>query len=175
MRLPPRATRPSWGYMISKGATSIWERWDTDTQGSGMNGESQKILSGNLEAWFYQTLAGINYDPEQPGFRHILLRPHPLGDLTFARASYDSPHGSIISDWKIQDGTFCWNVTVPPSTTATVFVPTRDSQSVTESGKLASQSEGVRFLRMENAAAVYELGSGEDLFRSSNFVRMNPQ
>ncbi len=51
--------------MISTGATTIWERWDTDTQDGGMNGESQKILSGNFEAWCYQTLAGINYDPEQ--------------------------------------------------------------------------------------------------------------
>ncbi len=159
-----QTTRPSWGYMISKGATTIWERWDTDTQGSGMNGESQKILSGNLEAWFYQTLAGINYDPEQPGFRHILLRPHPVGDLTFARASFDSPHGPIISDWKIQEGAFCWNLTVPPNTTATVFVPARDSQAVTENGKPAEQAEGVRFLRQETGAAVYDIGSGSYSF-----------
>ncbi len=129
-----------------------------------MNGESQKILSGNLEAWFYQTLAGINYDPEQPGFRHILLRPHPVGDLTFARASFDSPHGPIISDWKIQEGAFCWNLTVPPNTTATVFVPARDSQAVTENGKPAEQAEGVRFLRQETGAAVYDIGSGSYSF-----------
>ena len=59
-----QTTRPSWGYMVSKGATTSWERWDTDIQDGGMNGESQKILSGNLEAWLYQTLGGINYDPE---------------------------------------------------------------------------------------------------------------
>ncbi len=63
-QIAQQTTRPSWGYMISKGATTSWERWDTDTQDGGMNGESQKILSGNLEAWCYQTLAGINYDPQ---------------------------------------------------------------------------------------------------------------
>ncbi len=62
-----RTDLPSWGYMISKGATTSWELWNSDTTGPGMNGESQKILSGNFEAWCYQTLGGINYDPEQPG------------------------------------------------------------------------------------------------------------
>ena len=74
-QIATRTDRPSWGYMVSKGATTSWERWDTDTQDGGMNGESQKILSGNFEAWCYQTLAGINYDPEQPGFKHIVLAP----------------------------------------------------------------------------------------------------
>ncbi len=78
-----QTTRPSWGYMVSKGATTSWERWDTDIQDGGMNGESQKILSGNFEAWCYQTLGGINYDPERPGFKHVILRPRPVGDLTF--------------------------------------------------------------------------------------------
>ena len=127
-----QTTRPSWGYMISKGATSIWERWDSDTQGSGMNGESQKILSGNLEAWFFQTLAGINYDPEQPGFHHIILRPRPVGDLTFVNASHRSLYGKISSHWKIDGGNFLWDISIPPNTTGTVFVPARDRLSVTE-------------------------------------------
>ena len=58
-----QTTRPSWGYMVSKGATTSWERWDTDIQDGGMNGESQKILSGNLEAWLYQTLGGHQLNP----------------------------------------------------------------------------------------------------------------
>jgi len=81
--------------MVSKGATTSWERWDTDTQDGGMNGESQKILSGNFEAWCYQTLGGINYDPEQPGFKHILLRPCPVGDLRWVRAAHTSMYGKI--------------------------------------------------------------------------------
>ena len=99
-----QTTRPSWGYMVSKGATTTWERWDTDIQDGGMNGESQKILSGNFEAWVYQTLGGINYDPERPGFKHIILRPRPAGDLSFVRASHRSMYGSIVSDWKIDGG-----------------------------------------------------------------------
>ncbi len=161
-----QTTRPSWGYMVSKGATTSWERWDTDTQDGGMNGESQKILSGNLEAWHYQTLGGINYDPERPGFKHVILRPHPVGDLTFVRSEHRSLYGPIVSRWRIEGGAFVWNIAVPPNTTATVFVPARAATDVTEEGKSAAQSEGVRFLRMEAGAAVYAIGSGTYAFRS---------
>ena len=161
-----QATRPSWGYMVSKGATTSWERWDTDIQDGGMNGESQKILSGNLEAWMYQTLGGINYDPEHPGFNHIILRPRPVGDLTFVRASHRSLYGLIRSDWTIEGGAFLWNVAVPPNTTATVYVPAKDTGAVTEGNKPAGEAEGVRFLRMEAGSAVYSVGSGTYAFRS---------
>jgi alpha-L-rhamnosidase len=152
--------------MISKGATTIWERWDTDIQDGGMNGESQKILSGNLEAWFYQTLGGINYDPEHPGFKMAVLRPHPVGDLSFVRAAHRSLYGPIVSDWKIDGGAFAWKVSVPPNTTATVYVPAKDAAGVTEGGKPAGEAEGVRFLRLDDGAAVYAVGSGSYAFRS---------
>ena len=128
--------------MVSKGATTSWERWDTDIQDGGMNGESQKILSGNLEAWCYQTLGGINYDPERPGFKHIILRPRPVGDLTFVRAAHRSLYGPIESDWKIEGGAFLWNVAVPPNTTATVYVPARDAAAVTEGGEAGRPGRG---------------------------------
>ncbi len=161
-----QTTRPSWGYMISKGATTIWEVWDSDTQGGGMNGESQKILSGNLEAWMYQTLGGINYDPERPGFKHIILRPRPVGDLTFVKASHRCLYGTIVSDWKIDGGSFHWHITVPPNTTAAVYVPAMEGGIVTESGHPAAAAPGVTFLRMDGPAAVYEIGSGTYSFVS---------
>ncbi|MDG3006093.1 family 78 glycoside hydrolase catalytic domain [Paludisphaera mucosa] len=161
-----QTTRPSWGYMVSKGATTSWERWDTDTQDGGMNGESQKILSGNLEAWLYQTLGGINYDPERPGFKHSILRPWPVGDLTSVHASHKSLYGPIASDWKIEDAAFVWTVTVPPNTTAAIHVPSTDPAAVTEGGQPAGHAPGVRFERAEPGFAVYSVGSGTYAFRS---------
>ena len=161
-----QTTRPSWGYMVSKGATTSWERWDTDIQDGGMNGESQKILSGNLEAWMYQTLGGINYDPDRPGFKHIILRTRPVGDLTFVKSSHRSLYGPIISDWKIEGGAFVWNVAVPPNTTATIYVPANDAAAVTEGNQPIGQSKGVQFLRMEAGSAVYSVGSGTYAFRA---------
>ena len=131
-----------------------------------MNGESQKILSGNLEAWMYQTLGGINYDPEHPGFKHIILHPHPVGDLTFVEASHRSMYGNIVSEWKKEGGAFLWTVAVPPNTTATVYVPANDASAVTEGNQPAGQAVGVRFLRMEGGASVYSVGSGTYAFRS---------
>ncbi len=162
-----RKTRPSWGYMVSKGATTIWERWDTDTQDGGMNGESQKILSGNLEAWLYQALGGINYDPERPGFKHVIMRPRIVGDLSSVRASYRSLYGPILSEWRVSGRSLVWTLAVPPNTTATVYVPSSDVNAVTEGGKPAGESDGVRFLRNEGGASVYAVGSGAYSFRST--------
>ena len=159
-KIATQTTRPSWGYMISKGATTIWERWDTDTQDGGMNGESQKILSGNLEAWMYQTLGGINYDPERPGFKHIILRPRPVGDLKWVKSSLRSLHGPIVSEWTRDAAAFTWTVVVPPNTTATVHVPTTDPAGVTEGGKPVIEAAGVRSGRFNVGSAVYEVGSG---------------
>jgi alpha-L-rhamnosidase len=166
-----QTTKPSWGYMVSKGATTVWERWDTDVQDGGMNGESQKILSGNLEAWLYQTLGGINYDPDHPGFKHIFLHPRPVGDLAFVRCSHRSMYGDIVSDWKVEGNAFHWAVTIPPNTTATVFVPAKAAKAVREGDKAAGEAEGVKFLRMEGNAAVYEIGSGKYSFVSSSWAR----
>jgi alpha-L-rhamnosidase len=162
-----QTTRPSWGYMISKGATAIWERWDSDTKGAGMNSEALLILSGNLDAWFYQTLAGINYDPEQPGFKRIIIRPQPVGDLTWVKAHHDSMYGRIVNNWKRQGDRLTMDVVIPANTTATVYVPSRDAESVTESGRPAAQAYGVKLLRVEDDNAVCELGSGSYQFGST--------
>jgi alpha-L-rhamnosidase len=130
-----------------------------------MNGESQCILSGNLAAWFYQTLAGINYNAENPGFKHINLRPRPVGDLQFVKAWHESPYGRISSEWKIENGTFRWQFTVPPNTTATVHVP-GEASKITESGEAAAMVRGVRLVRADEGAVVYEVGSGSYTFVS---------
>jgi len=163
-----QTTRPSWGYMISKGATTIWERWDTDTQPSGMNSETLLILAGNLDAWFYQTLAGINYDPESPGFKHIILKPHLLGNLNFVNAQHKSMYGTTISNWSIEGDTFHWKLTIPANTTATVYIPAESPDAVTESGKSIQDTYSfVKFIKMQAGRAVYQIGSGSYTFEST--------
>jgi len=162
-----QTTRPSWGYMIGKGATTIWERWDCDTRDPGMNSEALLIQAGNLDAWFYQTLAGINYDREMPGFKHIIIRPRPPGDLMWVKAHYDSSYGRIVSNWTRGGDMLTMEVTIPANTTATVYVTAKDSAGVTESGKQADKAEGVKFLRMDKREAVYEVGSGHYQFQSA--------
>jgi len=162
-----RTERPSWGYMISKGATTSWERWDTDTQDGGMNGESQKILSGNFEAWCYQALAGINYDPEEPGFKHVVVRPRILGNLEWVDASHRSMYGKIQSRWRREQDRISLRISVPPNTRATVYVPSDDPAGVREGESPAEKSDGVRLLRVEPDAVVFAVGSGDYTFLSS--------
>jgi len=164
--LATQTTQPSWGYMVEKGATTPWERWDTDTGDPSMNSEMLLILAGNLDAWFYQTLAGINPDPTSPGFKHFTIAPKLVGDLKWVKAQFDSPHGRIVSNWQRDGLNLTMVVTIPANTTATVHIPARDSAAVTEGGKPPAQIGGLKYLRTEDGAAIYEVASGTYRFRS---------
>lgn len=166
-----QTTRPSWGYMISRGATSVWERWDMDTRDPAMNGESQMILAGDLVAWMYQTLGGIERDPSEPAFHRIILRPRIVGDLSSVHASFKSMYGPIVSDWRIEAGKFKWNLSIPPNTSATIYIPSKGQTDVRESGRPATQSEGVAFLRQGEEGVVYQVGSGRFQFESDSTLR----
>ncbi|MFT3746668.1 MAG: family 78 glycoside hydrolase catalytic domain [Agriterribacter sp.] len=156
-----RTDLPSWGYMISKGATTSWELWNSDTTGPGMNGESQKILSGNFEAWCYQTLAGINYDVAQPGFKHIILKPEPVGDLTAVKGSFKSLYGIIKSEWKITDNNkFNWKFSIPPNTGATVYIPCDNIQSIQLNGKPPGNDQIRPGNGVDIGKIILQLGSG---------------
>ncbi len=131
-------TWPSWLYPVTKGATTIWERWDgwTDDKGfqdAGMNSFNHYAY-GAIGEWMYSRVAGIDLDPEAPAYKRILFGAHPGGEFTYAKASLESMYGRIVSDWKIEGGTFTWNVVVPPNTTARIAFPAGCSE-VAEGGK----------------------------------------
>ena len=111
-------------------------------------------------------MAGIRPDMDLPAFKHIVMRPTPVGNLSFVKASYKSSYGKIESSWKISGGQFVWDITVPVNTTATVHVPSGDPGRVTESAKQANEAHGVKYLGTEAGAAVYEIGSGIYQFKS---------
>lgn len=151
-------TYPSWGYMVEQGATTIWELWNGNTADPTMNSGNHVMLIGDLVVWLYEDLAGIAPDDAQPGFKHILMQPRPVGDLTFVKASHRSPYGLIRSEWRRNGDTFDWQIEVPANTTATVYVPATKPENVKADGLTAS--------RFENARAVFELGSGTYHFTS---------
>jgi alpha-L-rhamnosidase len=151
---------PGWGYMLANGATTLWEQW---------NGYYSHIHScfASPGGWFYQSLAGIQPDSAAPGFRKIIIRPALVGDVTWVKAHHDSVHGRIVSNWRREGQKLMMEVTIPANTTGTVFVPAKNAEVVTESGQPASKAAGVTFLRMENNAAVYAVGSGTYRFQST--------
>ena len=162
-RVLQQRTWPSYGYWIDRGATTMWERW-TDV---GSNDDSRNhIMFGDVSAWFYKYLAGIRAG--SPGFKTVILQPHVLGDLTFARASYNSAQGRIESNWTRNGNTFQWQVTVPTNTTATVMVPcaAADQAAITEGGKPIGQVKSIRPLSYKNGYATFSVGSGTYNFAS---------
>jgi alpha-L-rhamnosidase len=124
------------------------------------------MLVGDLVIWFYEYLAGIAPDDANPGFKHIIMRPHPVGDLKFVKASFRSPYGLVRSEWQKEGDQFDWQITVPPNTTATVYIPAKDADAVTESGVSAKEADGVKFVGAENDRAVFQLSSGDYHFVS---------
>ena len=152
---------PGYAYQLKKGATALTEAWDTNPTSS-----QNHCMLGHIEEWFYRGLGGIKFDPSAPGFKKIVIKPQIVGDLKSVECRYDSPYGQIISDWNRDGKKIAMHVTIPPNTTATVFVPAKDEASVTESGKPAVNAKSVKFLRTENNAAVYAVGSGTYQFQS---------
>ncbi|MHC4540929.1 MAG: alpha-L-rhamnosidase C-terminal domain-containing protein, partial [Planctomycetota bacterium] len=134
-------------------------------QDPGMNSFNHYAF-GSVGRWLFNTVAGI--DTDGAGYKRIVIRPRP-GAITSARASYDSIHGTIISDWRLSNGTFTLNTTIPPNTTATVYVPSAGLKRVTESGQPAARAEAVHFLYMDGNDAVFTVGSG-----SYHFVSKTP-
>ena len=167
-RLLNNDTFPSWGYSIKQGATTIWERWDGWTQEKGFQDPGMNSFNhyslGSVGEWMYKSVAGIDLDPDQPGYKHILLHPRPGGGLTYAKASYNSLYGKIVSEWHLEEGGLWYHIEVPANTTATVFVPAKDAAKVKEGLRKTDTSAGVHFLRMEDSCAVYEVGSGSYTF-----------
>lgn len=150
-RVAGQKTLPSWGWWIEQGATTMWEQWNgTDSR--------NHIMFGEIAAWFYKALAGINPDPNAPGFKHVLISPHPAGDLTYARASHESAYGRIESGWTRKDGTFRLEVKIPANTSATVTLPAEAKATITEGGKPATLTGRT------TTHAMVEIGSGHYVF-----------
>lgn len=143
--------KPGYGYMLKKGETSLTEAWDANLTTS-----HNHFMLGQITEWFYHDLAGIASDPAGPGFKRIIIKPQPVGDLQWAKASYDSVRGKIVSEWKREGEKFTLKVAIPANTTATVFVP----------GKSPAEASGVKRLREEDGRAVFAVGSGEWVLES---------
>lgn len=122
---------PGYGFQIELGVTTLTEQWDP-RKGMSWN----HFMMGQIEEWFYKSLAGIKPDMNAPGFKHFFIEPAPVGDLTFVNASYMSMYGLIESKWKIENNRFEIQITVPVNTTATLKLPGREKKVVKlDSGK----------------------------------------
>ena len=129
---------PSWLYQVKKGATTIWEHWDSYTKEKGFGGQNamnsfNHYSLGSVLSWLYHTGLGIQRDETKPGYQHILLKPQP-GPLEFMKGSVDSPYGVISAGWERKGDKIEYQVTIPVNTTATLFKNTQDPADTVELG-----------------------------------------
>jgi alpha-L-rhamnosidase len=159
---------PSWLYPITQGATTIWERWDgqkpdSSFQDVGMNSFNHYAY-GAIGDWMVRTVAGLDLDETQPGYRHLLVAPQPGGGLTSAKAELLTPYGSAASGWTLADGRMRVTVRVPPNARATVRLPSARVGAVTEGGRAVATAEGVSAATQSGDTTVLSIGSGEYVF-----------
>ena len=152
---------PGWGHLLRNGATTIGESWDED---------SSLLHSSYLYvgAWFIHGVLGIQPDAAAPGFKHFSIRPAPVDQpaLTWARGDYDSSHGRIDVAWRRTGEDFELDVTVPPNTSASVYVPATSAAVVTEGGKPLARVAGIESVAMDGDRAVVSVLSGTYRFKS---------
>lgn len=155
--LATQTTYPSWGYMLEKGATTLWELWQ-DKTGPSMNSHNHPMF-GSLGAFFYYGLAGIHLDAQAPGWERVRIEPSVVRDLRWAAASIETLRGTVASSWQQTEEGLRLEVTIPVGSTAEVHVPKLglDKPAVTESGKAVAGREA-------GEAIVFEVGSGSYRF-----------
>ncbi len=157
-------TYPSWGYMAENGATTIWELWNGNTANPGMNSQNHVMLLGDLLVWFYENLAGIRTNKNDVAFKKIIMKPTIPAGLDFVKASYNSFHGLIKSEWKNSVDKFEWKISIPANTSATLYIPAGDIDEITENGKAVSSIPEIKFIKEDDGVVVLEVPSGNYSF-----------
>jgi alpha-L-rhamnosidase len=136
-KIASQETFPSWGWWIVNGATTLYENWPIDAKSDiSMN----HIMFGEIGAWLYKGIGGVMPDPQQPGFKNVLLKPQFVQGLTHFEATHEGPYGTIRSAWKRVGKGVAYTVVIPPNSTATVTLPIAKGQKVVEGGKPFTQA-----------------------------------
>lgn len=165
-----RKKYPSWLYPVTRGATTIWERWDGirpdgTFQDPGMNSFNHYAY-GAVGNWLYTNVAGLSTDPGYPGYKRIIIKPYVTDRLTFAKASYHSVHGLIISEWQCTDKKLKIHVVIPANTTALIEIPAKEAADVLEKGIPVINLKGINMVGTEGDRVILEVGSGKYDFQT---------
>ncbi|MFI5236044.1 MAG: family 78 glycoside hydrolase catalytic domain, partial [Gemmatimonadales bacterium] len=162
-------TYPSWLYPITRGATTMWERWDGIRPDGTFEDPSMNSFNhyafGAIGAWMYRVIGGLDVDPAAPGYKHALIAPRPGGGLTSAHTALETSYGTLATTWQLDSAEFSLEVTVPPNTSASITLPETTPAEVLEGGQGLSRTAGVRSVEPRGHDVLVEVGSGHYLFR----------
>ncbi|WP_107070254.1 family 78 glycoside hydrolase catalytic domain [Streptomyces sp. AcH 505] len=137
LALAQRKDEPSFGYMVTQGPGTIWEKWNNSSSPDGTSSKDHIGLAGSIGQWYYQQLAGIQAGDTGSGFSTLTLAPSVVGDLTHVTASQQTVRGKVESSWKRDGSTLTYHAVVPVGATATVKLPLLGGagSTVRESGR----------------------------------------
>jgi len=151
---------PSWLYPVKNGATTIWERWDGQKPDGNLQDKSMNSFNhyayGAIGDWMYKVICGINVDEKFPGYKHIIIKPIPGGNLTFAKAELETYYGKISSFWEIKDNITIYHFKIPCNTTAEVHIPVKNVQNVLLDGKQILSGQNINDLKIALESGNYE-------------------
>lgn len=158
-------TYPSWLYPVKMGATTIWERWngirtDGSFEPASMNSFNHYAY-GAIGDWMYRIMVGIDTYEDGPGYQHIKIEPHIGGTFTNVSASLKTYYGTVSSGWKLSADSVQIDALIPPNTHATVIVPAKSRNEITENGKALSDDIKTGPSDNFNTSIRIELGSGK--------------
>ena len=127
---------PGYGFQLKFGATTLTEQWDP-RMGSSWN----HFMMGQIDEWFFASLAGIQTKTTEPGFQHLVIRPEVTGDMTFVKASYETLYGKVSVDWKRENKNFTMKINIPVNCSAEVYLPGEKEAKVVNSGSYMFRNE----------------------------------
>lgn len=151
---------PGYGWQLAHGATALTESW----QAYGFVSNNHFML-GHLMEWLFSGLGGIRQRENSFGFKHIVIHPEPVGDIREARTTYQSPYGLIVSDWKDNNNEFTIRVEVPANSRASVYLPSANTEYITESGIKLKDVASINFLTEGDKYTIVTIGSGTYHFK----------
>jgi alpha-L-rhamnosidase len=164
-----RQEYPSWLFSVTRGATTIWEQWngiqpDGSFYHDPTNNSFNHYAYGAIGDWMHRVIAGINIDPANPGYRHIIMRPRPGGGLTRTSASHLTPYGRVSSRWNIEGSTFQIEVEIPANACATVVLVDTCREDLMEDGQPLALTNGITAIDDGGAGVAVRVGSGRYVF-----------
>lgn len=161
-------TFPSWLYPVTKGATSIWERWDGIRPDGSFEPASMNSFNhyayGAIGDWLYREMIGIDNDEQSIGYKKIRIKPHISDIFSFANANYETRYGMVCAGWKIENGTLTITAEIPANCTASIYIPTANWDDVSENGKPLSTIKGIQNGGVEGNYLILNVGSGKYAF-----------
>lgn len=164
---------PSWLYSVDQGATTVWERWNSYTLADGFGDVGMNSFNhyayGVVASWMFESMAGINYDKNAPGYKKVQLAPQPDSRIS-VKASYDSAYGIITAESSFEGNMWTYKCSLPANTDGVIHIPAAREDACRVNGKsvteLSAGTDGIEFAGFENGVLLFNAAAGSFEFHT---------